>query len=188
MNDKNIEEKSKLIAERNKRLEIIKNIPVNRSNFEYIAESGSINGSLMLDIEKAMDKYQSDTITQYKEALRDIIPLAERAMDNWRGTKGTWVARHNGYYMEVNREEDFEDGQRLAISVFVLNIIGNRCEIDQSGEAEANAQLIAAAPDMLEALLYFRGDMESWSDAHQDVKDKVESAINKALGKEADNE
>ncbi len=76
----------------------------------------------------------------------------------------------------------------MAISVFVLNIIGNRCEIDQSGEAEANAQLIAAAPDMLEALLYFRGDMESWSDAHQDVKDKVESAINKALGKEADNE
>lgn len=84
MNDKNIEEKSKLIAERNKRLEIIKNIPVNRSNFEYIAESGSINGSLMLDIEKAMDKYQSDTITQYKEALRDIIPLAERAMDDIR--------------------------------------------------------------------------------------------------------
>ncbi len=82
--DVSLEEKSKLIAERNKRLEIIKNIPVNRSNFEYIAESGSINGSLMLDIEKAMDKYQSDTITQYKEALRDIIPLAERAMDDIR--------------------------------------------------------------------------------------------------------
>lgn len=77
MNDKNIEEKAKLIAERNKRLEIIKNIPVNRSNFEYIAESGSINGSLMLDIEKAMDKYQSDTLTQYKEALRELVELTD---------------------------------------------------------------------------------------------------------------
>lgn len=84
MNDKNIEEKARLIAERNKRLDIIKNIHVNKANIEYIAESGSINGSLMLDIEIAMDKYRQATLTQYKEALREIIPLAERGMDDIR--------------------------------------------------------------------------------------------------------
>ncbi len=77
MNDKNTEEKVRLIAERNKRLDIIKNIPVNRANFEYIAESGSINGSLMLDIEIAMDKYQQNTLTKYKVALREAIEFIE---------------------------------------------------------------------------------------------------------------
>lgn len=110
-------------------------------------------------------------------------------MDNWKGTKGKWVSRHNGHYWDVNREEDFNDGKRLAISVMLFKYDGGGDMIyDRSDEVEANAQLIASAPDMLEALLYFRGDMESWSDAHQDVKDKVESAINKALGKEASNE
>ncbi len=106
----------------------------------------------------------------------------------FKGTKGKWISRYNNRYWEVNREEDFEDGKRLAVSVMVFNIEDGNCVSDVSHEDKANAQLIASAPDMLEALLYFRGDMESWSDAHQDVKDKVESAINKALGKEADDE
>ena len=65
------------IAERNKRLEIIKRIPVNKANLEYITEHGSINGSLMLDIEIAMEKYALSSLSQYQEVLKELISQIE---------------------------------------------------------------------------------------------------------------
>jgi|DEB0MinimDraft_6_1074348.scaffolds.fasta_scaffold04081_8 hypothetical protein len=71
-----------------------------------------------------------------------------------------------------------------------------RCEIDD------NAQLIAAAPDMLEALegiltliqeshgvfgFHLNGDLSDWSE-HQDDINLIQNAIAKATGKEARNE
>lgn len=102
----------------------------------------------------------------------------------FKGTKGEWISRYNGNYWEVNREEDFTDGQRLAISVFVMNITGNGCETDQSGEAEANAQLIAAAP----MLLFELQELVRICKANNISADSAEYAIAKALGKDADNE
>lgn len=102
----------------------------------------------------------------------------------FKGTKGKWISRHNGSYWEVNREEDFEDGKRLAVSVMVFNIEDGNCVFDRSHEDKANAQLIAAAPELLNACKLALGGIDPKSDIGKQIK----KAINKALGKEAGNE
>lgn len=73
------EEKAREIEKRNKRLEIAKNIAVNKANLLYIAESGSINGSLMLGIEKALADYADEELKAYREALKECIQGYEDA-------------------------------------------------------------------------------------------------------------
>ena len=105
-------------------------------------------------------------------------------MENFKGTKGSWIARHNGSYMEVNREEDFEDGKRLAVSVMVFNVKDGECIFNRSGEDKANAQLISAAP----MLLFELQELVRICKANNISADSAEYAIAKALGKEVDDE
>lgn len=56
----------KAIQERKHRLSLISKLSVIKSNLQYIAESGSINGSLMLSIEKLMNDYTESQLTAYK--------------------------------------------------------------------------------------------------------------------------
>lgn len=70
------EEKARAIQARTERLKLISKIPLIKSNILYIAESGSINGSLMLSIEKLMDNYTESLSTenaQLREALRELV-------------------------------------------------------------------------------------------------------------------
>lgn len=70
------EEKARAIQARTERLKLISKIPLIKSNILYIAESGSINGSLMLSIEKLMDNYTESLSTenaQLREALREMV-------------------------------------------------------------------------------------------------------------------
>lgn len=105
-------------------------------------------------------------------------------MEDFKGTKGKWISRYNGNYWEVNREEDFEDGKRLAISVMVFETKDGNLVFSRSGEAIANAKLIAAAPELLNACQLALGGIDPKSDIGKQIK----KAINKALGKEGDNE
>lgn len=105
-------------------------------------------------------------------------------MKDFKGTKGKWISRYNGNYWEVNREEDFEDGKRLAISVMVFETKDGNLVFSRSGEAIANAKLIAAAPELLNACQLALGGIDPKSDIGKQIK----KAINKALGKEADDE
>ena len=105
-------------------------------------------------------------------------------MEDFKGTKGAWIAQYNGSYMEVNREEDFEDGKRLSISVMVFNIKDGECIFDRTYEAKANAQLISAAP----MLLFELQELVRICKANNISADSAEYAIAKALGKEADND
>ena len=111
-------------------------------------------------------------------------------MEDFKGTKGKWISRYNNSYWEVNREEDFEDGKRLAVSVMVFNIEDGNCEFDVSHEDKANAQLIAAAPDLLQALQSFaNGVRERGFAGHlSDYLKQADTIIAKALGKEAKDE
>lgn len=111
-------------------------------------------------------------------------------MKDFKGTKGKWISRYNGNYWEVNREEDFEDGKRLAISVMVFETKDGNLVFSRSGEAIANAKLIAAAPEMLQALQSFaNGVRERGYAGHlSDYLKQADTIISKALGKEADDE
>jgi len=57
---------------------------------------------------------------------------------------------------------------------------------DMKGEAEANAKLIAAAPDLLEALLVMKELSEREDDVFEDeftaADEMLENALNKAIG------
>ena len=99
----------------------------------------------------------------------------------FKGTKGEWISRHNGSYMEVNRKEDFEDGKRLSISVMVFNVKDGECIFDGTYEAEANAHLIAAAPELLNALqdlVRFCEDNNVGAELEY-AKDAINKALNK---------
>jgi hypothetical protein len=54
------------------------------------------------------------------------------------------------------------------------------------GEAEANAQLAMAAPDLLEALqaMLSKAYKQNWNDQYPDEVSKAQAAISKALGDE----
>lgn len=104
----------------------------------------------------------------------------------FKGTKGKWISRYNGSYWEVNREEDFEDGKRLAVSVMVFNIEDGNCVFDVSHEDKANAQLIATAPEMFGKLkefldLFAEYDMRPEDELHE-YAESVREILDKALG------
>lgn len=77
------EEKARAIQARTERLKLISKIPLIKSNILYISESGSINGSLMLSIEKLMDNYTENLSTenaQLSDILREIVELTDKMM------------------------------------------------------------------------------------------------------------
>lgn len=47
-------------------------------------------------------------------------------------------------------------------------------------EKEANAKLISAAPDMLEALIELQNDIESWNNLFESDRIRITNAITKA--------
>lgn len=110
-------------------------------------------------------------------------------MEDFKGTKGQWIIRHNGSYYEVNREEDFRDGKRLAVTVMVFDVKDEECVFNKSGEDKANAQLIATAPELLTVLLKVQKAINEMDYSEiEGLYDEVEETINKSLGKENSHE
>jgi len=88
-------------------------------------------------------------------------------------TPGPWRVANNGYYLEIRTTSE-ESAQ-----------IGDVCSSkfwNDGKHAEANAKLIAAAPQMLEALRAIMRDPPAWSTAAQsDAYDLAISAIAAAV-------
>ena len=82
---------------------------------------------------------------------------------NTEYTPGPWITEHVGDCVEVVNEE----------TLFTIA----RCGIKNGARSEANARLIAAAPELLEAL----EDVLS-SEPGPSLNDRVRAAIAKALG------
>lgn len=104
-----------------------------------------------------------------------------------RHTPGPWVVRSNGYYPVVRRE--FPPGHHMDVCGPVH---GYMYSSDEKGEQEANARLIAAAPDMYEvarkaaarfreyeALHAAKPDMEK-ARRNAEMAEEIEAALLKA--------
>lgn len=55
----------------------IQKIPVNKANLMHIAETGTINGSLLIEIEKLAVERSNKTLQEYKELIEEIILWCE---------------------------------------------------------------------------------------------------------------
>lgn len=94
-------------------------------------------------------------------------------MKEFKGTKGKWLAEESpvtkGFWSVGSGDTD--------ITYLTLN----------PDEVEANAKLIASAPELLEALILARAvilskrDMDGLSPKGSEILNKINSAINKAL-------
>lgn len=113
----------------------------------------------------------------------------QEKMDNWKVTKGSWYIekkldyKHQQDVYAIGSKHNDEVLNEEFITVWTWMI---------EEEAEANAQLIASAPDLLEALqemmkvykeIADSGDCGWWKAEEQDEFIKAQKAINKAIGK-----
>ena len=89
-------------------------------------------------------------------------------------TKGPWVVTSDGHYVSPAA-----DLTKIVALVF-------RPDTDSETERLDNARLIAAAPELLEALLQVRASTE-WSCMETSAQDAVEAAIGKATAGETRN-
>ena len=99
-------------------------------------------------------------------------------MKEFKGTKGSWYHNFNGQYWEVRRKEDFEDSKNLSVSVFVFDTKTEQVKMIIK-EAEANARLMASAPEMLTMLIEI---VEARRIGNEIPIMEIESVINKAIG------
>ncbi|MBN7763532.1 hypothetical protein JYP52_20540 [Nitratireductor aquibiodomus] len=85
-------------------------------------------------------------------------------------TPGPWLVEpHGKTYALYSRRDDRYHGLRL------VNLD------DGDHNFEANARLIAAAPDMLEALKQARGWLQGWASAEREIA-IIDAALSKATG------
>ena len=97
-------------------------------------------------------------------------------MKEFKGTPGPWEVEDNGYFYDIN-----------AVRGTVGNVCSSASWFDNDEHrgpvAMANAHLIAAAPELLEALTSTLDEIGFWlSQQKPELRDKLVSAVAKALG------
>lgn len=100
-------------------------------------------------------------------------------MKEFKGTPGPWVASKTDRSIgPVSRDDDQSYGMILPVAWVEFD--GN------DAYQQANANLIAAAPDLLEALqeMLNKAYKQNWNDQYPDEVSKAQAAISKALGDE----
>ena len=112
-------------------------------------------------------------------------------MEKFRGTKGKWIVKPNSHFIEVIREENFgsdNNDNRLLTANVMLYAYDSFDDKHLSEENYANAHLMAAAPELLEALQEMNEWCKSLTDSSNNkgdglkpIIDKADKAINKAL-------
>lgn len=100
-------------------------------------------------------------------------------MSNWSHTKGPWkVVKEDGRVHVGTPDSSFSNGWKILASCCPLNISG-------PGEQIPNAYLIAAAPEMLEALeIAVRFFIENGGEQSYSFLPQLKKAVIKAKGAE----
>lgn len=102
--------------------------------------------------------------------------------DEFKGTPGPWEIKPE----EVDRPYIRIRGTRLGGRFKVANVLSpdyDGVHHREADETRANARLIAAAPELLEALTSTLDEIGFWlSQQKPELKDKLVSAVAKALG------
>lgn len=110
-------------------------------------------------------------------------------MSDIKHTPGPWFAEANDSYWEVNPLNGGEDGTPFSVANVCCSAPGFR----DGGLQEANARLIAAAPELLQSLneilslyvsLVESGDAGFWNAEQEQEVIFARSVIAKATGKE----
>lgn len=112
-------------------------------------------------------------------------------MTNLKHSKGEWL--RDGKTVYSLHQRGWSNGKPLMVNRFYLSVYPDISVENAEEEAEANAKLIAAAPDLLEAIqsalsisdlwTYFGAVLEEHKDEAavlDDMKKKFEKAIEKA--------
>ncbi|EMI4427837.1 hypothetical protein V6478_001190 [Providencia rettgeri] len=102
----------------------------------------------------------------------------------FKGSRGPWEVVDNGEYFEVRVKYSILDG--VASTVDTQSCRDNG-EHNNDGYAYANAHLIAAAPELLEALIELTESAKEAIDGLGDLADAIDTAkaaIAKALGQQ----
>lgn len=103
----------------------------------------------------------------------------------FKGTKGEWDWEENSA-SQVDGSTCIEvhsgGGPQIA---YLQSFVGWGVDYERNA-AIANANLIAAAPDLLEALqeMLNKAYKQNWNDQYPDEVSKAQAAISKALGEE----
>jgi hypothetical protein len=95
----------------------------------------------------------------------------------FKGTKGKWKVSRNNHFLEVKAV----NSNKLGIAVHLHQMTPTIETISLSEENEANAKLIAAAPELLEALQDLMSQYESKGHLLDYDIDIARQSINKAL-------
>lgn len=99
-------------------------------------------------------------------------------MKEFKGTPSQWrVSEKRGDLIDIRHNGN-------GIGAISLNLAHIAARQSWLKEAEANAKLIAAAPELLEALqkMVSKAHKQNWNDAYQEELQSAQAAINKALG------
>lgn len=92
-------------------------------------------------------------------------------------TPAPWGKPHfNGYYVDLHLDGSSRGGYENNVMIFSNK--SHNFNVSPQAQAEANAKLIAAAPELLEALVFLVDDIQ-WQENSPSLK-MVKKAIKKA--------
>lgn len=101
----------------------------------------------------------------------------------FKWTLAPWYVEDNGSYFNIRECNNY----RLIADIYGSQISYDECIHSNHGIANANAHLIAAAPELLEALIELTESAKEAIDGLGDLSDAIDTAkaaITKALGQQ----
>ncbi len=94
-------------------------------------------------------------------------------MGKFKGTPGPWI--NVGGWVDAKKSGDLSS---------IICAIDSVASINPESVNDANANLIAAAPELLEALqkMFLAGQKQNWNERYESEMNAARAAIAKALG------